>query len=149
MPEASLQADYLLAFDYTRSLGNVLGAFHTGLRDRRILGIRSASGKVLVPPQEFDPDTFETLEQDFVEVGPSGTVATWAWVTEPKPAHPLDHPFAWALITLDGADTALLHAVDAGDPSAMSTGMTVAPRWRDETAGSILDIEAFVPAGEG
>ena len=66
-----------------------------------------------------------------VEVGPGGVVETWAWVGEPTRKHPLDHPFAFALIKLDGADTALLHAVDAGDvPTTMATGHA-----RDRRAG--------------
>ncbi len=72
-------------------------------------------------------------------------MTTWAWVYEPSAKHPLDRPFAWALIRPDGADSALLHAVDAGRESAMSTGMRVRPRWRPETEGSILDIECFEP----
>ena len=73
-------------------------------------------------------------------------MTTWAWVNEPRNLQPLERPFAWALIRLDGADTAMLHAVDAGDPGAMKTGMRVEPRWRDERIGMITDIECFVPA---
>ena len=61
----------------------------------------------------------------WVEVGPGGVVESWCWVAAPRASHPLDHPFAFALIKLDGADTALLHTVDAGDSSHMSTGMRV------------------------
>jgi uncharacterized OB-fold protein len=59
----------------------------------------------------------------------------------------LDRPFGFALIRLDGADTALLHLVDAGDESAMATGMRVTASWRDEREGHIRDIECFVPEG--
>ena len=64
----------------------------------------------------------------------------------PRHNHPLQHPFAFALITIDGADTGMLHAVDAGDASKMSTGMKVKARWADEPQGSILDLECFEPA---
>ena len=74
----------------------------------------------------------------------AGTVKTWAWVHHPRSKQPLAHPFAWALIQLDGADTAMLHAVDAGDPEAMKTGMRVVPRWREERTGMVTDIECFV-----
>jgi uncharacterized OB-fold protein len=57
-------------------------------------------------------------------------------------------PFAWALITLDGADTALLHAVDAGSPDAISTGARVRAHWVDEPQGAITDIAYFEP-GDG
>ena len=43
-----------------------------------------------------------------------GTVVSWTWQPTPLEGQPLDRPFAWALIKLDGADTPLLHAVDAG-----------------------------------
>jgi len=126
-------------------VGAVLGRFLGGLRERRIEGIRARDGRVLVPPQEYDPVTAEALEQ-WVPVGPGGVVASWAWIARPLPKQPLGRPFAWALIRLDGADTGLLHVVDAGDASVMRTGMRVTARWRPERVGDIHDIECFVPA---
>ncbi len=143
----TFSAEHLLAYDYRRSVGPVLGRFFTQLRERRIVGTRTAGGRVLVPPLEYDPETGESVDE-FVDVGPGGTVKTWAWVQRPREKHPLDHPFAWALIQLDGADSALLHAVDAGSEADMSTGMRVTPRWRAETRGEIHDIECFVPEGD-
>ena len=143
--EEILSAPHVLECDYRRSLGSVLGRFFTGLRDRRIEGVRTRQGKVLFPPAEYDPFTGESTTGDFVEVGPAGVVTSWAWVNEPRPKHPLTTPFAFALIQLDGADTAMLHAVDAGDASKMSTGMRVTVEWADETTGRILDIACFVP----
>ncbi|MFG1922668.1 OB-fold domain-containing protein [Cryptosporangium sp. NPDC048952] len=134
-------------FPYKRSLGPVIGHFLTQLTEKRLVGIRSGE-RVIVPPLEWDPDTAEQLEPDFVEVGPAGTVRSWCWVARPSAQHPLQHPFAFALIQLDGADTTLLHAVDAGDVSAMETGMRVAPRWRAKRVGHMTDLEAFVPGEE-
>jgi len=142
--EALLSARHVLEYDYRRSVGPVLGRFFTGLRDHQILGSRTADGRVLVPPMEYDPDTGDSVDE-VVPVGPAGTVTTWAWVKEPMRNHPLDRPFAFALIRLDGAASGLLHVVDAGDESRMATGMRVAPRWASEPRGSILDIACFVP----
>jgi uncharacterized OB-fold protein len=139
---------HTIEFPYTRTLGPVIGAFFTGLRDRRILGIR-AGDRVLVPPLEYDPENGNTLPPDFVEVGPGGTVTSWAWVGTPTRKHPLDRPFAFALIQLDGSDTALVHAVDTGSMDEMRTGLRVTARWRDERTGRIDDIECFVPEGGG
>ncbi len=136
-----------IQFPYKRSLGPVVGAFMTALTDRRIIGIRSGA-RVVVPPLEWDPDTGDELAHDFVGVGPAGTVVSWSWVASPTTQHPLDHPFAFVLVQLDGADTSFLHAVDAGSIDAMSTGMRVAPRWRAARIGHITDIEAFVPGEE-
>jgi hypothetical protein len=62
----------------------------------------------------------------------------------------LQTPFAWALIRLDGADTALLHAVDAGGPDRLVTGDRVTVKFRRaaERSGTMADIESFVPEGE-
>ncbi|MCU1603355.1 MAG: hypothetical protein JWO22_4064 [Frankiales bacterium] len=134
-----------IRFPYKRSLGPVIGAFMTGLAGQQILGIRNGS-EVMCPPLEWDPKTGKELDHGaLVEVGPAGTVVSWTWVPKPSAQHPLDKPFALALIRLDGADTALTHAVDAGSIDAMSTGMRVAPRWKAERQGHITDIEAFVP----
>ena len=144
---APLSAPLEISFDYTRSLGPVLSQFMAGLAQRRILGSRSADGRVHVPPAEYDPVTFAP-PQELIEVGPAGTVLTWSWQPAPREGQPLDRPFAWALIQLDGADTGLLHAVDAASPDGMRTGMRVSPRWAAERTGRITDIECFGPADD-
>ncbi|RSS40416.1 DNA-binding protein, partial [Streptomyces sp. WAC07061] len=58
---------------------------------------------------------------------------------------PLGTPFAWVLVRLDGADTAILHALDAPGPDAVSTGMRVRVRWAAERTGAITDIACFEP----
>ena len=149
MTETQLHAPMEIAFDYTRSLGPVLGQFMTALRGGRILGARGADGRVHAPPFEYDPVTARPpQQQDLVEVGPAGTVVTWSWQPAPLAGQPLDRPFGWALIRLDGADTAMLHAVDAGSAAAMRTGMRVRPRWAAERVGSIRDIACFEPGDD-
>jgi uncharacterized protein len=135
---------HTIEFPYTRTLGPVYGEFLTGLREGRILGITGKDGTVLCPPTEWDPWTGDALDPTLTEVGPGGTVETWAWVTEPTPKHPLETPFAFALIKLDGAGTAMMHAVDAGSMDAMQTGMRVTAKWKDERIGHITDL-VFVP----
>ena len=142
--EPALTAPHKLAYTYKRSLGPVLSRFFTALRDKQILGARRADGTVLVPPKEYDPDTSEALSE-LVPVADSGVVTSWAWVQRPRAQQPLERPFAYALIRLDGAATPLLHVVDAGSESAMKTGMRVRARWAEQPAGAITDIQAFVP----
>jgi uncharacterized OB-fold protein len=132
-----------IEYPYTRTTGPVIGPFLTSLRDGQILASR-VGGRVVCPPLEYDPDTGAAVEPDLVPVGPAGTVRSWTWVAEPNRKHPLDHPFAFALIQLDGADTSLVHAVDAGSIDAMSTGMRVVARFRTEREGAITDV-FFVP----
>lgn len=142
--EPPLSAPLTLSFNYTRSVGPTLGAFFTALRSRRIVGIRGSDGRVHVPVVEYDPVTYEPLTE-IVPVASVGTVLSWTWQAEPLEGQPLDRPFAWALITLDGADTALLHAVDG----AVKTGDRVHAHWADEPVGAITDIAYFLPGEEG
>ncbi len=143
-----LRGPHVIEYPFRRSCGPILSRFFSGLRDGKLVGIRSRTSGVLVPPAEYDPETAEPLD-DFVDVGPGGEVVSYAWVSKPRSKQPLQHPFAYALVKLDGADTGLLHVVDVGgDESKVSTGMRVAPRWSAERKGDIHDIEAFVPENE-
>ncbi|KUL47049.1 Zn-ribbon domain-containing OB-fold protein [Streptomyces regalis] len=141
MPEV-LKAPLVVEFPFTRSLGPVQSAFLTGLRERVVLAVRTSDGRTLVPPVEYDPVTAEEI-RDLVEVAPTGTVTTWAWNHAPRRDQPLGTPFAWVLVRLDGADTALLHALDAPGPDAVHTGMRVRVRWAEERTGAITDIACF------
>jgi len=140
--EPPLSAPLKLSFDYTRSVGSLLSQFFTALRERRIVGVRGSDGRVHVPPAEFDPVTYERLTE-IVPVASVGTVMSWTWQPTPPQGQPLDRPFAWALIKLDGADTPLLHAVDAGSSDEISTGTRVHAHWVDEPVGAITDIAYF------
>ncbi len=140
----TLQAPVTVSFDYTRSTGPVLGRFFTGLRDRIVIGGRTSDGRVMVPPPEYDPLTHQPVD-DFVEVADTGTVTSWSWVPEPVAEQPFDRPFAFALVTLDGADTPILHAVDVASPDDIETGMRVQVRWAEARVGAITDIACFEP----
>src|SRR5205814_4155505 len=115
-----LTAPHTIDYTYTRSTGPVIGAFLTALRDRRIVGVRTTDGRVLVPPAEYDPITSDDLDE-IVDVADAGMVTTWAWNDAPVAGQPLDRPFAWALVKLDGADTGMVAAVDAGSRDAIRT----------------------------
>ncbi|MFJ6699045.1 Zn-ribbon domain-containing OB-fold protein [Streptomyces sp. NPDC091272] len=143
-PVETLRAPLAVEFPFTRSLGPVQSAFLTGLRHRTVLGVRTADREVLVPPVEYDPRTADEI-RDLVEVAATGTVTTWAWNPSPRRFQPLDTPFAWVLVRLDGADTALLHALDAPGPDHVRTGMRVRIRWAEERTGAITDIACFEP----
>jgi uncharacterized OB-fold protein len=148
---------YTLEYPYTRTVGPVVGKFLTGVRDGRLYGIRCRD-KVICPPIEFDPESGATLAHDFVEVGPGGVVESFTWIAEPTRKHPFQKPFAFALIRLDGADTAMVHAVEAPGADALSVGMRVRAQYRAERKSAITDVyfvpeagsrASFVPAGEG
>jgi uncharacterized OB-fold protein len=137
--EPALTASHTLEYTYKRSLGPILSRFFTALRDRQFLGVRRPDGSVMVPPKEYDPDTSASLDE-LVEVADEGVVTSWSWVAKPRRQQPLDHPFAYALVQLDGSSTPFLHVVDSGSEAAMQTGMRVKARWADETQGVITDF---------
>ena len=132
-----------IEFPYSRTLGPVIGGFAAGLREQRILASRTADGKVQLPPLEYDPETGNSVEKELVEVGPGGVVESWSWVPTPTQRHPFDRPFAFALVKVDGADTAMVHVLMAESPDEIQTGMRVTARWRDERKGRIDDIEGW------
>jgi uncharacterized protein len=144
LSEEVLTAPYVLEYTYKRSVGSLLGRFLAGLKEGRVFGVTAPDGTVMVPPASYDPRTGQATG-DLVEVGTAGTVSTWTWIANPSERHPLDRPFAFAMIRLDGAGTDMLHVVDVGSAERMSTGMRVRVRWREERVGAITDIEAFEP----
>ncbi len=143
----TLSAPVTVAFDYTRSTGPVIGRFLTGLRDGVVVAGRTSTGEVVVPPLEYDPVT-HVATTDFVEVATTGTVTSWTWVPEPVKDQPFDRPFAFALVTLDGATRPFFHALDVASPEEVSTGMRVQVRWAEERVGAITDIAGFEPIAD-
>lgn len=140
--EGVFTAPLELSYPYSRTVGGTLSRFFTSLRDGRIEGTRGSDGRVYVPPAEFDPLTGAPCTE-WVTVAEQGTVTTWSWQAHAQPDQPLAHPFAWAVIRLDGADVGMLHAVDAGEPANIATGSRVTVRWAAERHGGIDDIACF------
>ena len=141
-----LHAPLVIEYGFMRTTGPVIGALLTALRDQRVLGIRGADGRVVCPPVEYDPQTGAPLTE-MVEVGTEGTITSWSWVDQVREGQPLQQPHALALIQLDGADTAMLHVVDAPGADAVTTGARVRIRWADERQGLIDDIACFELTG--
>lgn len=147
MPESEvLSATHVLEYPYARSVGPVVGAFLSALSEGKLVGVRGSGGRVIVPPTEYDPETGEDTGE-IVPVGPEGTVESWTWVPHPRSKHPLRDPFAWVLVRMDRADTAMLHVMEARSPDDVATGMRVRPEFvsEGERQGRVQDIARFVP----
>jgi uncharacterized OB-fold protein len=136
-----------LQFPFTRSLGSTMSTFFSALAEGQIIGVRIGD-RVVAPPMEYDPETGADAGSEWVKVGPKGTVGTWTWVAEPTRLHPVQEPFAFAFITLDGADTPILHAVKASEDQ-LAAGLRVEAQFKtgDDVAGRIDDV-VFVPASD-
>ena len=140
--DGTFHAPLVLSYPYKRTTGPTMSRFLRGLGQRRIEATVGSDGTRYVPPAEFDPSSGEPLTT-WSSVGDEGTVVTWSWQPTVDDASPLPHPFAWALITLDGADSALLHVVDIASPTEITTGARVNARWAPQPTGSMRDLEAF------
>lgn len=135
-------APLVVEYPYKRTVGTLLSRFFLSLQEGRLEGTRGSDGRVFFPPAEFDPVTGRALDE-WVTLPETGTVTTWAWQSVPQPNQPLEHPFAWALITIDGTEVPMLHAVDAGDIGRIRTGSRVKVRWAAERSGGVRDIACF------
>lgn len=136
-----------LSYPYSRTVGTLLSRFFTSLMEGRLEGTRGEDGRVYFPPAEFDPVTGQALSE-WVDLPETGTIVSWTWQANPVQGQPLDHPFAWALILIDGADVPFVHAVDVESAQSMATGARVRVRWAEERLGGILDIACFELDGD-
>lgn len=138
-----------LTFPFSRTLGSTLSTFFSALAQGQIIGVRTG-GRVIAPPLEYDPNTGDDSGTDYVKVGPKGTVSTWTWVPNPTHLHPLNTPFAFAFITLDGADTPMIHMVEVESETQLQAGLRVEARLKapGDCQGRIDDIISFVPASD-
>lgn len=133
---------------YTYSVGALSSKFFTELRDNaKIMGIRCRHcNRVYMPPRSTCARCFNKLEE-WVELDGKGTLLTYATVHYPLPVHPVDPPFVYGIIQLDGADTGLVHLIGEVDPQKVRIGMRVRAVFKDERIGNILDIKYFKPIG--
>ncbi len=79
----ALTAPHVLEYPYTRSVGPVLGRFFTELRERRIVGVRTATGACSSRRRSTTRETGDARRRASSTVGPAGVVTTWAWVHAP------------------------------------------------------------------
>jgi len=142
---APLWAEQALDFDYKHSTGETIGRFLAGLKEqRKIWGQRVAGSGVTVPPLGYS-EIDGSAGGDWVEVADCGTVTAVAVVHEaPADQYPFAAPFAYVLVKLDGADTALAHVVRDGF-ERVAVGSRVRAQWApdDQRVGSVRDIECF------
>lgn len=134
---------------YEYFVGTLASRFYIQLRDnKKIMGVKCPKcNKVLMPPRSVCIKCFSKLgESQFVELAGKGTVVTYTVVNYAEPVHPVDAPFACAIIQLDGADTGLTHLLGEVDFDKIKAGMRVEPVFKEKREGNLLDIKYFKPA---
>ena len=142
-PVEPMPAEVTMEFPYKHSTGETIGRFLAGLKEQqKIWGQRVAGQGVVVPPLGYS-EVDASEGGVWVEVKPTGTVTAVAGVQKPlDQLHPSEAPFAFVLVKLDGADTALAHIVVDGHEQ-VKIGSRVEAVWADERTGTIRDIARF------
>jgi uncharacterized OB-fold protein len=140
-----MRLDVVSEFPYKHSTGETIGRFLAGLKEqKKIWGQRVAGLGVVVPPLGYS-ETDGSAGGAWVEVKPTGVVTAAAVVHEAIDGlHPFPAPFAFVLVRLDGADTAMAHVVTA-EVDRLRVGARVEAVWKtdEERVGSIRDIACF------
>jgi uncharacterized OB-fold protein len=140
-----MRLDVVSEFPYKHSTGEIIGRFLAGLKEqKRIWGQRVAGLGVVVPPLGYSEHD-GSAGGEWVEVKPTGVVTAAAVVHQAvEGLHPYPAPFAFVLVKLDGADTAMAHVVK-DRVEAVRVGARVEAVWRpdEERIGSIRDIAHF------
>ncbi len=129
---------------YAWQAGETASRFLISLRDdKQILGRYCPKcKKVLVPPRKGCPFCFVDTT-DWIKVADEGVVEAFSVVNRATPIQPLDAPFAYAVIRLDGADTGLVHMLGEIEPDVVREGMRVKAVFAEERTASLLDILYF------
>jgi uncharacterized OB-fold protein len=132
---------------YRWSAGVAGGRFLKELRDNgKIMGAKCPEcSRVLVPPRSFCEECFvETSE--WLEVGPGGTIQTYAESYFGLQGQRLEEPWYVGIIHLDDSDGGLFHRIVAGD-GEIAIGARVEAVLAGDRSGTILDIEHFRTVG--
>jgi len=135
----------VVEFPHVHFTGPVVGRFLAGLKEQKqIWGQRAAGQGVVVPPPGYS-EVDGSVAGDWVAVKDTGVVTAVAVVHRPlEHLHPCSKPFAFVLVRLDGADTAMAHVV-RDDLDKLKVGSRVQAVWAadDERQGTIRDIACF------
>ena len=134
---------------YQWSAGETGSRFFIQLRDYgRIWGARCPlCGLVFVPPRKVCGRCLTDIGE-WVELPHTGMLQTFTVVHRHLPKiHPVDPPFIYGIIRLEGADSGLIHLLGEVDPGEIVSGMRVQAVLKEkrERQGNLLDIKYFKP----
>jgi len=146
MKKESLVFEEPYVADYQCSVGKVGTRFFTELKDnKKILGTRCPEcDLVYFPPRSICGTCLSRLDE-WKELGDEGTLMTYTVVHYPSPAHPVEPPFAYGIIKLDGADTCISHLMGEVDFEKIVIGMRVHAVFQEKRSGNMFDIKYFKP----
>lgn len=126
--------------------GDTASKFFIGLRDeKKIYGTKCPScGKTFLPPRKHCPLCYK-VETEWVSVSPEGEVVSYTIARAQRAALDRKVPVIFALVRLDGADTAILHYLENVNHEKVKIGMRVRAVFAEERKGRMQDISHFEP----
>lgn len=141
-PVEPMYQEQVMEFPYKHSTGETVGRFLAGLKEQKtIWGHRVKGQGVVVPPMGYS-ELDAAGGGEWVAVQDTGVITAAAIVHQPlERLHPFAQPFAYVLVKLDGADTALA-AVVRDDLGKVKVGARVQAEWKadEQRVGSVADL---------
>jgi uncharacterized OB-fold protein len=126
----------VLSMPYTLTPGKATGTFLAEIGRRRIVGSKfKSTGRVVVPAQDFCPDTGDT-DYEFVEAPATGVLTAYTATAEG----------IVGLIRIDGSDVDFPPRIVEATLAALAPGLRVEAVWADGVKESVLAIAGFRPA---
>ncbi len=126
--------------------GETASKFFIALRDeKKILGTKCPRcGKTYLPPRKHCPLCFN-VHTEWVAIAQEGEVVSFTIARKPRVSFVKTAPVVFALVKLDGADTAILHYLEHVPVEKIRIGMRVRAVFADERKGRMQDIAHFEP----
>lgn len=140
--------------EFQHAAGRAASRFLVALRERGVLLGSPCPNceRIRVPPRSFCEDCFVRTSDDWVEVGPEGSVESFTITYAAFPGY-REPPHAIAYVRPDGASTAIgnyVEGIELADPDAASAALAVGTRMRavfgSKREGRITDFH-WEPTG--
>jgi uncharacterized OB-fold protein len=140
-----------IQLDYRYTAGVSASRFLRAVADGKLLGQTCpVDGRVYFPSRGSCPQHAVPFTDDgVVELPDKGTIVTYSIVRVPSENIPLELPYITVQVLLDGADTVLMHVLDA-ELESVRMGMRVQAVWKpkEEWTTSLQNIMYFQPLDE-
>lgn len=135
-----------ISISYKWSVGKAGERFFSEIRDhKRIMGAKCRQcGRILVPPRIFCEECF-VEDMEWVEVEPTGTLATFGDSYFSTDGKRLKDPWMLGIVQLKGTDGGLIHFIGEARPEDLKIGMPMEIVFKDKREGNIHDIKYFRP----
>lgn len=126
--------------------GETASKFFIALRDeKKILGTKCPQcGKTFIPPRKHCPLCYN-VQTEWVALANEGEVVSFTVARRKRASLERPVPVVFALIKLDGADTALLHYLENVKIEKVRIGMRVRAVFAENRKARMQDIAHFEP----